>query len=109
MGDNKNEGAGSPKNHVRTMESIPMNRVPNNIKMPEQLTTEELQQEVARLRSILKQADAKIQDLSNGWGLKRLEFLMKIMELGGFGHEDEIKAVILEDLGVIHNESELSE
>lgn len=101
MGDNKET--------KRTMEPIPMNKVPNNIKMPEQLTSEELQQEVIRLRSILKQADAKIQDLSNGWGLKRLEFLMKIMELGGFDHEDKIKAIILEDLGVTHNESEASE
>lgn len=92
---------GDKKNNVVDMPINP-NRIPNNIKMPEQLTNDELKQEVTRLRSILKQADARIQELANGWGLRRLEFLMEIIKVGGFGADAEAtaRAIILEDLGV---------
>ncbi len=88
---------------------LPLSQVPNNIKMPEQLTEDELRQEVSKLRNIimqmgdrLKQADSKIQELSNAWGIKRLELLFNLLSNGSFPDEinEKVRIMICEDLGV---------
>jgi hypothetical protein len=93
---------GETKELKRKVQEIPAEQMPTNVKMPQQLSEEELRQEVARLRSILVQADNKIKELANGWGIKRLEFLFKILEDAGFEDEVETKVrnLIVEELGV---------
>ncbi len=73
------------------------------MKMPEQLTEDELRKEVVALRNILKQSQAKIQELANGWGLKRLEMMFEMLKINKFSPEIEaiVKQGICEDLGII--------
>lgn len=90
---------------------IPIEQVPANIKMPEQLTEEELKLEVNRLRSILKQADARMHEMANTLSLKRIEFLFDILKDKGFDSEveDKVRKTICEELGIFFNNEEQSE
>jgi hypothetical protein len=90
-------------NAVKAEGPLPIDRIPASIKMPEQLTEDELRSENARLRNVLKQADSKIQELANGWGLKRLEFLFAILSDKGFDENvnQKVRNMICEDLGVM--------
>lgn len=93
----------SKKETTRTMEPIPLNKIPANIKMPEHLTEEELRQEVIRLKNILVQAEKVIKELQNNLGLKRIELLFQLLSIGGFSEEvqNTARRIIAEDLWLI--------
>lgn len=92
------------KNKVED-QKIPIDQIPANIRMPEQLSEQELRQELDRLRNVLVQADKRLKEMSNGLSVKRIEFLFAILSDGGFGADTDrtVRAQICEELGVFEN------
>ncbi len=90
------------ENKEKEVTKIPLERIPQNIRMPEQLTEEELRREVVILRNRLVQAEQKLQELGNMWGLKRLELMFEIVKNKDFGEEtlSIVRNLICQDLGI---------
>ncbi len=86
---------------------IPLEQIPANIRMPEQLTEQELRTEVERLRMVLRQVDQKLKEQSTGLSIKRIEFLFAILAEKGFGEtiDSLVRKQICDELGIFENEN----
>jgi hypothetical protein len=108
MGDNKEKTVELKRNVSDNNQSgpIPVNQIPNSMKVPAQLTEQELRQENERLRNIIKQADVKLNQMMNTLSLKRLEFLFGILQDKGFAENvnNRVRNIICEELGVFDEE-----
>lgn len=89
------------RNNVEN-QKIPIDQIPANIRMPEQLSEQELRVELDRLRNVLVQADKRLKEMSNGLSVKRIEFLFAILADKSFGELTEgiVRAQICDELGI---------